>query len=211
MCDILASLAYARKSFNHRLKGCMTMLRHCFCILPFIAACATGTASIPNIPGNVPYIVHQISFHHGSAVACGPDVGPPSVADINDAIEATVAAFAEAKAMPLADVQAYLEKYKPAAYVVDAIDCAKAHDKGCGGFIASDNTLHIRGVHDGCLAKTSFVHFFLHYLLGCQSGAMDIDHTDPIFKDTEASVNLRLAQKCASGAGTLKVTGTLVN
>lgn len=177
------------------------MLRKMLYTLPLLAACATTTPSIPNIPGNLPYVVNQISFHHGSAIACGPDVGPPTPAMITDAVDSTLTAFAEARNMPVSEVEAWLEKYKPAAYIVDAIDCEKAHGgKGCGGFIASDNTLHIRGSSDGCLAHTSFVHFLLHYLVGCQSGVMDIDHNDAVFNDVERDINLRLAQSCAPPA-----------
>jgi hypothetical protein len=136
-----------------------------------------------------------MSFHHGAVVMVGPDAGSPSGAMLTDAIDSTVAAYAEARTLAPSEVYGMLEKYKPTIFIVDKIDCAKAHGgAGCGGFIASDNTLHIQGDAVGCLAHTTLAHFLLHYLLGCETGAMDIEHTAAIFKDVESAVNLHLAQ-----------------
>jgi hypothetical protein len=149
-----------------------------------------------------PYVLHQVVFVHNAAVGIDTDAGPFAVSHVENAMDLTASAYAKARGLADTDVVGWVEKYKPTFFIAASIDCAKAHDGPfkCGGFISKDNAVHIKGDVSGCLSNTSFVHFFLHYLVGCHTGAMDIEHTSAVFKELEPAINLELAQKCTRAA-----------
>jgi hypothetical protein len=184
-------------------------------LLIALAACATTSTPAPyQAP---PYVIRQLSFVHGAPVGIDTDAGPFTTEAIVQAVEVTCMTYMENKGLESGSVIGWVEKYKPTIFLASNIDCAKAHNGlgECGGFIASDNSIHVRGHSTGCISDTSFVHMLLHYLIGVHTGAMDIEHKDPAFKEVEPVINLQLTQanpRCAykPATGQLQVTGTIV-
>lgn len=149
------------------------------------------------------YTISQVVVVAGAVIMLSMDNNPtPSTSELQETFAAVFDAYSEAMHLPRQDVEAIIRRYSPAIYLVEGIDCGRAHDGvgSCGGFIAGDNSIHINMANwRGCLAHTSLQHFLVHYLEGVLTGSQDGRHEKPTPWQAEQEARRRVVvaqQQC---------------